>query len=203
MNTINIKQKVKSNQGIVLIVLLVVVVGGFVAYQQYAIWANKHKFEQARASIDTLYTDIVTQVRKPDKVERSQTCGYAARKYERGPLSCGDYLYLVYGVADDSQATDIANNLVTVMSTDKDFEVTFSDVATNLPFTPISDGREKELGLDLIEKKSGMHCSTEYIFAAKGDDSLYLSTDSTDLNLSIAFVCQGDARTEHYDLKKY
>src|SRR3989344_2632351 len=128
-------RRVKSNKVLVVIILVVAVVGGFVAYQQYSIWADKRKFEQARASIDALYADIVAQAGQPDRVEKSQTCGYANRKYEQGPLSCSVKAHFAFSADNNTQATEIAEKVHQTISVKTDIaKVTYSNQATALPF---------------------------------------------------------------------
>src|SRR3989344_6171297 len=98
-------RRVKSNKALIIIVFLVGLVGAFAAYQQYSIWADKQKFEKAQASIDALYANIISKVGQPDKVKKNQTCGYANRKNERGPLSCGGSGNLVYSVQNREDTT--------------------------------------------------------------------------------------------------
>jgi len=198
----NLSQKLKRNQGIVLITLLVVMIGGIVAYRQYSIWADKQRFEQAQASIDALYSDIVANVGQPDKVEKGQTCGYASRKYERGPLSCGDYLYFVYGVANNNQANERFQGIKqAILQNQSTFNVTFSNETSVVPFNTLRDNRDREeIGMDITETKSNIACTLRALYASKDSNGHVLTTDVQTENMSVAIGCSDDAKVEHYPI---
>lgn len=187
---------------LLLIVLLFLVGLGYALYKDYSVKADKQRFEKAQASIDKFYADIVSKVGQPAKVQRSQTCGYAARKFEKGPLSCGDYLYFVYGVNDKSQASVLVQDISTILAKSDMFDVTFSDSNSNLPFSLLSDAkRYQEVSTGFIESKSRLHCSSRSVYANKASIYHVLTVDTSNENLSTALVCQGNAKAEHYPPK--
>ena len=135
INTQKIRQKAKKNQGIILIFFLIVVVGGFVAFRQYAIWVDKEKFEQAQASIDALYADIVTQVGQPSNYERSQSCGRPNQKYNQGPLSCNVGIGFVYALNEGSDPLELIQSIDNVISLEQS-GFKFNDSSLGNELTP-------------------------------------------------------------------
>ena len=192
-------RRVKSNKALIIIVLLVGLVGAFAAYQQYSIWADKQKFEKAQASIDALYADIVASVGEPDEVLRTQTCGHSARKYETGPLGCGDYLYFVYGVSNNEPATKLVQKVIYELKRQDSLEVTFSNEESNLPFISLDNSKpHQEVGLDFTNIKSKLQCSLRSTYDYNNSSNHSIATSNSGENLSFIVACQGDAKAEHY-----
>lgn len=77
---------------------------GYYAYNSYIKWNDRHRFEQAQASIDELYTDIVAKVGEPNNYRRSASCSRPNQKFEQGPLSCNVGVEFVYDLNDRSEA---------------------------------------------------------------------------------------------------
>jgi len=190
----------KKNQGLILILILFVAVGGLLFYRDYSIKADKDRFEQAKASIDKLYSDIVANAGEPANAEKSQSCGRAEFKNSGGPLSCLVRIAFVYAVKDSADATDKYGAVQQAISKYGDiFIKTFSNEAEVYPFSALADDRDdKEIGVSLAEIKSGMGCSIRVVYAHGEDLSHRLSIGGAPEALSGSIACQDGAKAEHY-----
>lgn len=180
-------------------ILLVVGAIGFGLYRDYSVKADKEKFEQAKASIDALYADIVATAGQPDKEERGQTCGYAEFKNSKGPLSCMVRIAFVYPTGNNGEATTIFSNMNRALDLNSNFEVTFTNELEVIPFTALeSRTDQKEIGMSILESGSGIVCSFRLIYAVIERDSHYLLLDSGSESISGLIACKDEAKAEHY-----
>ena len=100
------------------LLVILVAIAGFAyhhhsqaAKQEQAYQADKATFAKVETDMKAAYDAIVAQVGKPDVAHTNvKSCGYTARKFEKGDLRCGDdynlgYLSLSYPIAFDHLAT--------------------------------------------------------------------------------------------------
>lgn len=77
--------------------LLVLLIAGIFVYNYLSMQPNKKNFQQARASIDDIYSGTTSVLGKPDATKRINSCGGS---------QCTVYTSFVYGVADKNQAEE-------------------------------------------------------------------------------------------------
>lgn len=197
------KNWVKSHRLLSVLVLVLLILGGFLVYRQYSIAQERQRFEQARASIDELYTEIVATAGEPDKSERSQSCGYASRKFDRGPRSCSVRVQFVYGVTSNEDASNKFNQIRLGLKKKSDiFLVTYSNEQEVTPFKKLkANNDEKEAGISTPEKRSGLSCSMRLIYAKSDNDSHFIISTTQPESLSASISCYGDAKEEHYPVR--
>lgn len=193
------KQRAVKNKWWILAILLVIGAIGYGVYRDYSIKADKEKFEQAKASIDALYADIVATTGEPAKVEGGQTCGYAEFKNSKGPLSCMVRIAFVYPAGNNSEATTTFRSMSQALNINSNFKVTFTNESEVIPFAELeSKTEQKEIGMSILEGNSDIVCSFRLIYADKERDSHYLMTDTGSENISGLIACKDDAKAEHY-----
>lgn len=196
------KQRLIRSRWWVLVILLVTGLIGFGVYRDYSIKADKEKFEQAKASIDALYTDIVARAGEPEKVEIKESCSRASRKLEKGPLSCGSHVYLVYPTANESEATALVININDTLNLASDtLKITYTNSSTELPFEEVNASvKRQETSSSFIDIRSGISCSMSFVYALSGDLYHVFSSDVSEKSTSVQIVCGDSAKAEYYPL---
>jgi hypothetical protein len=93
------------------IVLLVLLIGAYFVYEKVALEMNKRDFQQARAAIDNVYSEIVHQVGQPDNFKKYNLCDTYKNEFENGPISCNVNVDFIYSVRDEDDANIILKKL--------------------------------------------------------------------------------------------
>jgi hypothetical protein len=194
-----------KNRPQVVLIVLVILGGGYFAYQSYAKWQDKHKFEQAQASINELYSEIVTKVGQPGISRSKYSCRYASLKYSRGPLSCGFESQFAYRVDRGGvQANIVVTAANEIVSKDLNFINYKVGAISDLPFKPFSEFTGvQSTSLTFIEKKTSLACSLKFNYFpySDGDVSQFVTSASGKVNLSAQIGCGGYSKGKYYQLE--
>jgi hypothetical protein len=178
----------KQNKWLTLTILVFIIFLALAVHHKIVVAADKKKFEQARMSLESLYSDIVAQVGTPERVERVNSCGYGNREFDRGPLGCSVTLQLTFVLNDSVQASHLASQVDMIASQkSRTFKSTYSNSSSALPFNgpqiDISGGHDTGGYIDL---KSMLSCATNSYF------------DKSSLLLHTELSCGGSAKAPYY-----
>ncbi|PJE65372.1 hypothetical protein COU91_02030 [Candidatus Saccharibacteria bacterium CG10_big_fil_rev_8_21_14_0_10_47_8] len=182
-----------KNRSQVFLAVLVLLGGSFFAYQNYAKWQDKHKFEQAQTSINELYSEIVAKVGQPDNYKKTNSCSRPNLKFEQGPLSCNVGVDILYGVDNIQAATNIFSTIQNGIVKESSSFVRIADSKDkgSLPSSTVSSDNYKD-------SKSGMECTIKYAYDSPFDTFLTLNKESTSKPLFISIGCYASAKKGYY-----
>jgi hypothetical protein len=187
------KDKVLGAAGI----LIIVIIGGYFAmYRPLMIRRDKDRFIKAQASIEDLFTQIEAKVGKPDQVKRDQSCSYANREFERGPLACAVSIYALYGERTIEEASGILLDSSLVVGTPLlQFGEQVTPQFTLAPQKPV----EQTINQD-YKHIAGLSCKVDYSYPfVSGLYDVFTSAPANSIKLSL--VCGGPANAEHFPVK--
>lgn len=177
-----------------LITLLIIVGGGFVFYRQYSGPADKQKFEQAQASIDALYADIVAKLGEPNNYESTQSCGRPNQKFEQGPLSCSVGIGFVYALSSEDNPISLFTKIDGVISLKNDI-FRFNDAST------VNDLAPPVIIKEYLSVKSGMKCRVKHAYSSPPDIHLELIEGGSGENpFYVGISCGSKAKSEYYPI---
>lgn len=188
-----IKSQLVLRFAIALVVLGVIGAGG---YQIYRIRQEKHNFAQAEADINTLAQQIQDTISQADEVKTEKSCGYASRKFEKGPLGCGVTVSMVVGVDNTQQANEIRQKLNLLLDSGmQPFSIVFSSPES---FSEIeAPHRVQRIGYDLGSGFDNPPCTIGLSYAKSGRLSLS-TTSAKEENLLLELNCGGPALSKIY-----
>jgi hypothetical protein len=191
------KYKIVSVFIVAVLLLLVCVI-----YSQIQAINEKARFEQARASLDKVYADIVKEAGKPDAEKKTQRCTYGSRKYGKGPLGCSVSVNFVYGVKNVIEAKKLTDRIDISIGKNKSI---LTKTYTSKDLNPFSTEYEwkivQEIGSDYTDIKSGLSCTLSYIYAPNSTSFHTIISVKAAKNMSVVLVCGGSAKVEHYPVK--
>jgi hypothetical protein len=191
--------KLPNNKWAMFGILSLVIIAGFLVYRQFEIKEEKQRFEQARASIDALYTEIVAIAGEPDKTETSESCGYAERKFDRGPRSCNVRTAFVYSLSDEKAANQQYKSVKSGLSESQGyFTITFTNEGERLPLKPYDESFENEIDYSMREVLTSMNCSLSVRYGSSDADWHFINSTAERNSISVSMGCRGDAKAEHY-----
>lgn len=194
----------KKHLPFLIVFIATILAAGLFLYRDYSIRADKNRFEQAHKSIDVLYSDIVAKVGQPDNVKQDQSCGYASRKFSRGPLSCAVGINFAYVIPNADEATNLAKTINDAVSRKNNvFTTSYSNAGSILPFVSLQGLRDyQEIKNDLTEKSSQKRCYLTVVYALSSSiyHPLSVSSEKSDRELSIQLGCKDSAKAEYYPL---
>ena len=187
----------RSHKFYSLLLLTILLVAGIFVYERVALELNKRAFSQARATIDTIYADIVAQVDQPDNSKHSDTCSIYTEVYSTGPTYCNIVTTLIYGVKDESEANNVFKKIQLVIESHNDLIDSIKPLSSkisamtvaNAPYYASSDRY----------KSSGLNCVANYIYDTPQQISLTVE-DNKMKPLEITLGCNGKARADFYSL---
>lgn len=180
--------------------LLVIILSlGFWGYETYSRYTDKRSFENARAAIDVLYADIVSEVGPPDNYKHTNDCSRPSGVYEEGPLSCSVGTSFIYGVDSQAEANSLYKKIQgTVARKSELFK----------PSQPLSAAIEDTLvvnthyysALDRYVSNS-LPCTIKYIYnTAREIDLEIVNQDYKPFQVSIS--CSDFAKKEYYPIHR-
>ncbi len=159
---------------------------------------TKEQFEDTFAAQKELRQRIINQFGEPISTREEKSCGYASRKFEKGPLGCGVRVYLSYEVTDHEVADRQARQIDEFVGQQTDVLTRSSNIFFIGPekrFSPRElSGRHQQAsaGFDFIDESLlGLSLSFNY----------YLEEDSRD-RLEVGLSAGGEARGEFYPVKE-
>lgn len=178
-------------------VILVIVIGGYIAYDKISLIRNRQAFERARVAIDTIYADIVAQTGQPDNSKRVSNCARSNVALGEGSMSCDVAIDFIYGLADEAAANIILEEIQSVV---KNHENLFK------PIKPLSTSIRDSLVANTLYhtaadnyKSGALDCKINYVYDTPREISLKLKNQSLK-PLEINVGCYGFARSAYYPL---
>ena len=177
--------------------LLVLVIFGLLAWffviNPYLIRQEKKRFETASASLKQLSEEIQTKIGKANEVIRSETCGYASAKFERGARSCAVTTKLTYLSADLNKSNEFLSTISEYIG-----GVLYPG-AGNFEQTQFEDVPRAEQSFTQEFYKSGYLCKIAYQFTDISKLKV-AHNDKTD-GLLLSLNCSGSAEAEHFPVE--
>ena len=181
--------------GLVVVTMLAAYVG---IYRPLTIREDKERFVEAQASLEELYTQIEGKIGKPDQVKREQSCTYASRKLEKGPLGCGVGIYLLYENKNSQVANELMQKSIVILGS-KVFERLGRMGLTS--FMPVEQLNGPQSFSQEYKTFSEISCRATYLYPLF---PTYLSDafkTTLQENFEVDLTCGGSAKAEHFPLK--
>jgi hypothetical protein len=174
----------------VLISVLVIVLGVF-AYQLYKVRQEKRDFAKAEQTIDSLAQQIEQTIGRPDQTKKNKSCGYANRKFEKGPLGCSVGVQLVYGVDNVISANQMRGDIDnTIRANPTLFTVVFESGDTFVPIEAPHIVQRSDYDLGLSGKRPS--CSLGIMYTTSTNSSLSLRSSTHPENIFLEITCGGE-----------
>jgi hypothetical protein len=178
--------------GVVILLLYLLV------YRPYEVRKDRQRYKQAEASIKVQASSIEKLSRKPDVIEKNESCSYASRKYIQGPLSCNVSVSYVYAITENVEA----NQIVALVKQSVDSNTRFTKKSGELKIlSPLESRSVQEFGIDYSEKTSGLSCILGFEYRHFDTSISRIKSSKTDQNLIAEFTCGGPAKAEFYPLE--
>ena len=160
---------------------------------------DKQDFIQARASIDTIYEDIVASIGHPDDYKNSDTCssGYS------GPYDlitdCVISTDFIYGVKDRQDAISLSKKIERLIGIHTEMLQTRPAPDSGIPNSP-APSNFSDSHITWYKTLDGLSCSYGYVFDRTNDRTkLELKKSSKGLKrFSAGISCAGEAKEEYY-----
>jgi hypothetical protein len=178
--------------------ILIIAIAGYFAYRAIALRQNKHDFQQASATINDIYNNIVRQVGEPDN---AKVASYCTRTYQEfagySSPTCHIDTSIIYGLNNEDDANTILKKIQSLVSTDsRSFK----------PTKQLSDSIKDTLVASSIYHAAsdtyqayGLKCVLNYIYDTPREIDLKVSG----LNkkpFEITIGCYGPAKQQYYRL---
>lgn len=183
-----------------LLLIFFILIIAFFTYHGYSQYADKKKFEQARADIDTIYADIVAKIGPPDNSKKVNDCSRPNQVFEQGPLSCSVGTSFIYGVADENGANEILKMIEIIVGEKPKVFKPVKSLANKLSDTLVVNSYY-HIASDKYTD-SGLDCVLSYVFDTPREIDLALKDDARK-PLQINVDCTGRAKKEYFPLHIY
>lgn len=190
--------RIRAHKILFLLFIITLLLAGVFIYQKVAQELNKRAFQQARTAIDSVYSDIVTQVGQPDNSKRNNFCSRPNREFEPGPLSCDVSTSFIYGVEDEDQANAYLKKIQAIISTHSSFKNTKA-LTSSLKASQVVNSVYHTS--DDNYRISGIDCVVSYVFNTPREINLTLM-DKNKKGFEVSLSCFSDARSQYYPLYK-
>ncbi len=177
------------------LMLILVIVLGIVVYERLALRAHREDFIQARAAIDTVYTDIVAKVGQPDNFRRTSECSRPSQEFGQGPLSCSVGTDFIYGVGSKQQANKLFHQIQGIIGGHSDLFVQTQPLATSITDTLVI--RNSYHDAQDYYSLGGLKCTSKYIYDTPEETYLKLHKPLPH-NLYISLGCYGRSKANYY-----
>jgi hypothetical protein len=172
-----------------LLILLLIVAIGALAYDAIVYRLDKRAWFQAKESIDTIYADIVAKAGQPDDISKSNSCGRFRGEFgEQGPITCEIDVDFIYPFTNVKQAGKLKNEIRGIVNSHNDIWLS-SQATSQDPFIPESEGGP---GSDYYITPKNIECNAYYDFTpsfntqmklkdvSNGNKQFYISLSCTD-----------------------
>ncbi|HVX58600.1 MAG TPA: hypothetical protein VG964_02590 [Candidatus Saccharimonadales bacterium] len=156
----------------------------------YHSWADTRKLHQARAAIDSVYSDISLRLGQPGNLKSTNSCTRASSNLH-SYNECTVETDFIYASSNQNQADVLLGKVQDVIARHKQFKPTkklSTKLSNHLVF--VSDYH------DAIDYYSGPHhiaCSVKYSFDTPDEIDLSLNNDPAQKIFEVFFACS--ART--------
>lgn len=163
----------KTLAGLIVVVLCV----AYFPVHAYRAYADKQKFSQSRAAIDTVYADTIKTLGQPDNLNRANTCSKGSRDLRQDQTICSVSTDFIYGLDSQPQANTFLRQIQQVAAKHPElFKPTkklSAGVSSNLVFdTYYHDA------LDNYSGPRGIGCTIKYSYATPDEVTLSLNNTS-------------------------
>ncbi len=179
------------------VLLILILVGGFFVYQRVVLELNKRAFAHARAAIDTVYADIVSQVGVPDDSKTIELCTQRYQEFTGySDTTCHIDKSFIYGVVDKTDANILFKKIQSIINSNSQFKPTRS------PASSITDSLAVNTYYHAASDKykaSGLDCVVNYVYDTPREIDLGIK-DKNKKPFEITVGCYGPARQAYYPL---
>ena len=161
--------------------IFVVLIAGFLVYNHLSVQANKKNFQEARTSIDSIYSSVISALGEPDASKRLSSCGGS---------QCTVYTSLVYGVSDKNQANEYFAKIQAKIKNQSAF----------VPAKPLSTSLASANGFDTAQDlyaDGKLSCTSKYTYNPPQVTLLQVKSASSK-PLYIEIGCTGSAKKSFY-----
>ncbi len=176
----------------IMVAVLVIGVFGFIGVNKLIIYNQKQEFIAAEKSLDALSSEISAQVGQPTTITKDKSCSYSSAKFEKGRLSCGVRVYLVYDfIKTKDSAIDITKKIDEFLKSSPSISVSNDYIKNQATFVASDEYRSSD-DIKLEKNKLGCYASFEM-------DPLAITTNTSSFRLGLG--CTDFAKAEFYPVK--
>lgn len=169
-------------------------------------WREKRQFIQAEKDISTISAQIIEEVGRPDQEIKDRSCGYASRKFSRGPRGCSVSIYLLYknkGVLESNVLVGKISSLLNIKPSGYAFNHKTMTGSDEYEFKELDDGRlfDRQLSTSL---NTGFDKGCSIGLTHPGVGTPYremFDTTYSEKNFVVGLSCGGPAMAEYFPLK--
>lgn len=183
------------------VAVFVVVVGGWYYHDSHSGKASKKDFENAQASIDKVYADIVAKLGPPSNYKKSQSCSRPSQKFSQGPLSCSVDLEFLHSVGSLSEANSKYSSIYTSLKDYTEGVTVVDKPDISLIRTSVGSEIWTSAVTQFKDNKSGMSCSLKTVYDTPHET--YLDTTSIPNESKALYTiigCSSLSRNEYFHL---
>jgi hypothetical protein len=186
----------KKHKWLSLLILLLIVVIGALAYDAIAYRLDKRAWFQAKESIDTIYADIIAKVGQPDDYIKYGNCrGFRGELGEENPINCEIYTSFIYAVNNQIKVDKLKSDARNIVNSHNDIWLSSQATSQN-PFIPESEGGP---GGDYYITPKNIECNAYYDFTPSFNTKMKLKDASNgNKQFYISLSCAGHAKGKYF-----
>lgn len=188
---------IKNNKLLVFILVLVLATVTIFIYRAYEKQQNKLAFTEARQAIDSIYTEVVAKVGRPDDFRHTSSCSRNFQEWGGGELSCDTGVDLLYSIDNREQATDLYKKIQAIVLTKNNVFIPNSTLSTSIKDELVVDTYYYS-AYDSFKSKKGLACVAKYVYNTPKDTYLPVPKDKKGLYVTLG--CFGGAKVAYYPL---
>lgn len=190
--------RVRSHKFISFLIFIVLLIVGIFIYQKIALEINKRDFQKARSAVDSIYSDIVTQIGVPDNSKHANTCSRPNLTFEEGLLSCRVSISFIYGVSDIGEAASKFALIQKTVNSNQIFKSTSTPATKIIPLQVGATVSSTALDHYTIPN-TNMVCGVKYIYDTPSETNLRLLSEGPRLKTFYIIIgCDDWARAQYY-----
>jgi hypothetical protein len=187
-----LKQIVKKLPLILVALLVVGLLGYFLAYKPYAVKKDRELFTKAEATTEEMYSKVIATIGQPDQLQREKSCDRANLKSEKGPLLCDVSINLQYSDKDLSNSNDVLHSLQSLGTSPIRIG---SGAANGNEFVSPTNQKGLQMFFQDYTHIGKLNCTLGYIYPYEGTNTPAAQ------GIEVALSCSGPAKAEHFPLK--
>ncbi len=193
------KKTFKHKKFVTALIVLLVLAAGYWVYGQVTTYGNKRDFQQARKTIDTVYSQIVDQVGSPDSYKSGNSCSRSYQEFNGYvDMSCDVDISFVYAVSNREEAQNKINIMQKVINSKNELLKPSRPINTTIMTTGLVT--TNYYGAQNFYKYGSLECTSKYVYNTPDDTFLKLKHDGKPLYVVIG--CTGPAKKQYYPLNQ-
>jgi hypothetical protein len=176
-----------------------ILAAGYWGYGQITTFSNKRNFQQARQTIDSIYSQIVDKVGLPDNTKKDSSCSRSYQEFNGYvDMSCDVDTSFVFSVSDKVDAQMKINLIQKIINDKKDILVPSKPINTIIRTTGVVT--TNYYGTQNFYKYNGLSCTSKYVYDTPEETFLKIKKSGTPLYVVIG--CTGPAKKQYYPLNQ-